>query len=141
MHWIQPTDFILIDGSDLTCTSSDDCTATFTPPNSAPSSSLRFNTGKTQIREIDPRFIQGMGEVLTKSREKYNEFNWQLPTKLSTPMDSLERHWLSFKSGEDIDPDDQMYHLYKVAVNAMFIMFHLRNNPEYSDDRGFKGKN
>jgi hypothetical protein len=81
-----------------------------------------------------------MGEVLTKSREKYDEFNWQLPTKLSTPMDSLERHWLSFKSGEDIDPDDQMYHLYKVAVNAMFIMFHLRNNPGYSDDRGFKGK-
>ena len=101
-------------------------------------SSLRFNENKIQTREIDPNFILGLGQVLTKSREKYEHFNWCKPTKLSTPMESMERHLLAFKAGEDIDPDDGLHHLLKAAVNIMFQYYHITNNPEYSDDRFFK---
>jgi hypothetical protein len=42
--------------------------------------SARYNNGKTQVREIDPDFIMGIGEVLTASRQKYDEGNWMKDT-------------------------------------------------------------
>lgn len=100
--------------------------------------SARHNTGKINPIELDPSFIMGMAEVLTKSRVKYPEFNWALPTKLSTPYQSLFRHLMAFQSGEDFDPEDGCHHMLKVAVNAMFIHYHSLNNNEESDDRFFK---
>lgn len=100
--------------------------------------SLRFNEGKIQTREIDPNFILGIGEVLTKSRNRYEHFNWTKPTKLSTPYESMMRHILSFQSGENIDPDDGCSHLLKAAVNIMFMYYHISNNPKECDDRFFK---
>lgn len=105
----------------------------------ATTGSLRFNTGKVQTREIDPSFILGIGEVLTKSREKYPEMNWALPTKLSTPYESLQRHLLKFWSGEDFDKDSGKHHLLHVATNVMFLYYHVMNSPE-GDDRAFKKK-
>jgi hypothetical protein len=107
-------------------------------PVSSSTESLRYNSGKTQISEIDPNFILAMADVLTKSQSKYTKFNWQRPTKLSTPYDSLMRHILSFQRGENIDPDDGLPHLIKAAVNLMFMHYHLTTNPDYCDDRGFK---
>jgi hypothetical protein len=100
--------------------------------------SARHNIGKTQLREVDPDFIMGLGEVLTASRKKYDEFNWAKPTKLSTPYESAMRHLMAFQKGENIDPDDNLSHLLKAAVNIMFMHYHITNNPEYSDDRFFK---
>lgn len=100
--------------------------------------SARYNQGKVQTREIDPAFVLGIGEVLTKSREKYEHYNWCKPTKLSTPYESMMRHILAFQSGENIDPDDGCSHLLKAAVNIMFMHYHITNNPEESDDRFFK---
>lgn len=102
--------------------------------------SKRYNSGKIQTKEIDPNFILAMGEVLTKSRLKYDAFNWTLPTKVSTPIESFERHFLAFKSGEDLDSETQCQHLAHCAVNLMFAMYHLRENKEYADDRFFKKK-
>jgi hypothetical protein len=104
------------------------------------SGSLRFNTGKPQCRELDPSFIIGMGAVLTKSREKYDEFNWQRPTKLSTPYDSAMRHIMAFQQGEELDKETLQHHLLHAAVNLMFMHYHITNNPEQCDDRGFKKK-
>jgi hypothetical protein len=100
--------------------------------------SARYNSGKVNPIELNPEFIMGMAEVLTKSRHKYPEFNWALPTKLSTPYQSLFRHLMAFQSGEDFDPEDGCHHMLKVAVNAMFLHYHSVNNPEYAEDRFFK---
>lgn len=100
--------------------------------------SKRYNSGKVQTREIDPNFILGIGEVLTKSREKYDHFNWCKPTKLSTPYESMMRHIMAFQSGEDFDKETQSHHLLHAATNLMFMYYHITNNPEDSDDRFFK---
>lgn len=104
----------------------------------APETSARHNSGKTQTRELDPSFILGMGDVLTKSRAKYEHFNWCKPTKLSTPYESAMRHLMAFQSGENIDPETGLSHLLHVATNIMFMYYHITNNPEFSDDRFFK---
>lgn len=104
----------------------------------APSQSARYNQGKVQTREIDPAFILGIGEVLTKSRAKYEHYNWCKPTKLSTPYESMMRHIMAFQSGEDFDKETGSHHLLHAATNIMFMYYHCMNNPEESDDRFFK---
>lgn len=104
-----------------------------------PQMSARFNEGKTQLREIDSNFILGIGEVLTQSRGKYDELNWQKDTKFSTPYESAMRHLLAYWSGQDYDNESGKHHLLHAATNLMFLFFHSRNNP-HMDDRGFKDK-
>jgi hypothetical protein len=99
--------------------------------------SLRFNDGKTQTREISPDFVLGIGEVLTKSREKYPEGNWMKETKFSTPYESCVRHLMKFWSGEDLDNDTLKSHLLHAATNLMFLHFHLSSGVGI-DDRLFK---
>jgi Domain of unknown function (DUF5664) len=116
--------------------------ANTTTPDStkAATGSLRFNTGKPQTNEIDPSFILGMGEVLTRSRSKYPAFNWQKDTPFSVPYDSAMRHLMAFQAGDDIDKESQCHHLLHVATNIMFLYYHYNNKSE-NDDRGFKNKN
>lgn len=98
----------------------------------------RKNEGKSQFREVYPKFIEGIAEVMTKSREKYEEGNWMKNTKFSTPYDSLQRHLSSFWSGEDIDNESKCDHLLHCATNLMFLYYHYKENKEKSDDRLFK---
>jgi hypothetical protein len=99
--------------------------------------SSRLNNGKVQVREVDPAFIIGLGEVLTASRAKYDEGNWQKETKLSTPYESAMRHLMKYWSGETLDEETGKHHLLHAATNLMFLHYH-----EYSgkgvDDRLFK---
>lgn len=99
--------------------------------------SLRFNTGKIQTKEIDPDFVLGIGDVLTKSREKYPAFNWCKPTPFSVPYESMMRHLMAFQKGEEFDVESGKHHLLHVATNVMFLYYQLMNHPEM-DDRGFK---
>lgn len=104
------------------------------------SQSARHNTGKTQVRELDPSFILGMGEVLTASREFYAEGNWMKETKFSTPYESAQRHILKFWSGEDLDDGPNgtgKHHLLHAATNLMFLYFHTSSGVGI-DDRLFK---
>lgn len=118
----------------------DDADNTLLSDYSSSTDSLRFNTGKTQTREIDPAFILGIGEVLTKSREKYTEGNWMKETKYSVPYESLQRHLAAFWSGEEIDKESGSHHLLHCATNIMFLYYHTQNGSETSDDRLFKKK-
>lgn len=97
----------------------------------------RHNSGKVQIREVDPAFIIGLGEVLTSSREKYDEGNWQKETKLSTPYESAMRHLMKYWSGESIDEETNCHHLLHAATNLMFLYYH-ETSGKGIDDRLFK---
>lgn len=99
--------------------------------------SARYNSGKTQLREIDPQFILGLGQVLTASREKYEEGNWMKETKLSTPYESCMRHLMKFWEGEELDNETNMDHLLHAATNIMFLYYHKRSGKGI-DDRLFK---
>lgn len=102
-----------------------------------PVQSARHNTGKVQVREVDPAFIMGLGEVLTASRAKYDEGNWMNETKFSTPYESCMRHLMKFWSGEEIDEETSKHHLLHAATNLMFLYFH-QTSGKGIDDRLFK---
>lgn len=117
------------------CVHPEDNKVTITVPDNQ-QKSQRHNTGKIQTREIDPDFILGIGEVLTKSRAKYDAFNWQKDTPFSVPYESLMRHLMAYQKGEEFDKETGCHHLLHIATNVMFLYYH-RNNTKM-DDRGFK---
>lgn len=101
------------------------------------SQSARHNQGKVQLREVDPAFIIGLGEVLTAARGFYDEGNWQKETKFSTPYESAQRHLLKFWSGQELDDQTGKHHLLHAATNLMFLFYHL-DSGKGIDDRLFK---
>jgi hypothetical protein len=108
-----------------------------TKETTAPTGSLRFNTGKPQTSEIDPDFLFGMGRVLEKARVKYPRGNWALGNNYSVPFDSLMRHLLAWQSGESLDSETGENHLYHAALNLMMLAYYEQNFPDM-DDRIFK---
>lgn len=84
----------------------------------------RHNAGKPRPSLIPPTWMQELMKVMEKGAEKYDEHNWKLGMPYSEVIDSLERHLLDFKSGMDIDPDDQLSTIVKVAVNALFLRYY-----------------
>lgn len=104
-----------------------------------PPQSVRHNTGKVQLREIDPSFVLGLGQVLTASRERYDEGNWMKETKLSTPYESCMRHLMKFWNGDELDDDTKLDHLLHAATNIMFLYYH-KSSGKGIDDRLFKKK-
>ena len=99
--------------------------------------SKRYNSGKPEFHHLSPKFIKEMMELMTKSAEKYGDLNWALGQELSTPLDSMMRHYLEFAMGENNDQESGKSHLLHIALNAMIAWYSVENYPEL-DDRFLK---
>lgn len=104
--------------------------------------SLRKNSGKPEISQLDPQFLLAIAEHMTKSSKKYPKYNWALGQEFHTPYDSLQRHLMAFMSGEDFDPESGTSHIISAAANLM-IMYRSflinQNNLELNLDTRFEG--
>ena len=103
--------------------------------NKSSTGSLRFNNGKPEVSQVDPRFIKALADLMTKSAKKYGKFNWALGQEFHTPFDSLQRHLLDFMSGEDNDKESGLSHLIHAAANCMIIWTSLQLGDKSLDTR------
>lgn len=83
--------------------------------------SLRFNEGKPEVSQLDPRFIIELSDLMTVSSKKYGKFNWAQGQEYHTPFDSCLRHLLKFMLGEDNDSESGKSHLVHAAANIMIL--------------------
>jgi Domain of unknown function (DUF5664) len=95
----------------------------------------RHNTGKPRPSLIPVEFVEELLTVLEKGAQKYEKNNWKKGQKTTTVLDSLERHLIEFKKGIDVDPDDGLSTLTKIAVNALFLRFYQLKGMSHLDDR------
>ena len=95
---------------------------------------LRFNQGKLRYDLLTVKAIRDTVKVLTKGAEKYADHNWEKGMAWSTPLASLERHLADWKAGVDIDPDDGLSTIAKVATNALFLT-EYSHTYQQGDDR------
>lgn len=100
---------------------------------------------KTAVQLIDPRFIEGIGEVLQYGANKYAANNWMRGMAWVTVFGGILRHLLAFARGEEIDPKDKggsgLPHLYHAACGLMFLCHYAHSNREAHksfDNRVFK---
>lgn len=97
---------------------------------------LRYNTGKPMMHLIPPDALLELAKVYTRActpmegypEGKYPKRNWERGMNWSKVTDSLERHLITFKKGEDIDAETGLLHTAQIAWNAMALLtYQLRN--------------
>jgi hypothetical protein len=100
----------------------------------------RFNTGKIRPSLIPPGALIEVLKVLEMGAQKYSPWNWTKGLNYLSVCDSLDRHVLAFKGGEDKDPESGLYHAAHIIANALFLLHFLQTNRTELDDRSVYGK-
>ena len=88
------------------------------------------DNAKLRLELIDPKFINGVGAVLTFGANKYSADNWKKANKKKDRdriLGAMLRHQMALASGELIDKDSGLHHAYHIATNAMFLAWHDMN--------------
>lgn len=111
--------------------------ADITTAHVSPTGSLRLNNGKPEVSHIAPEFILDLASLMSASAKKYSKWNYAKGQYLTTPADSLMRHFIAFMAGENNDPESNHSHLVHIAANALIMwcttQYHLDKHPELDD--------
>lgn len=84
---------------------------------------LKRDAGKLRWDLLPLGPMKGIVEVLTFGLNKgYKEDSWKQvdPKRYEA---ALWRHWYAVKSGEEIDPESGLPHMYHFLCNAMFLTY------------------
>lgn len=90
----------------------------------------RHNQGKLRYSLVNTFAHEQMVKVLNHGANKYGDNNWVKGFKWTDVIDSFERHWNAFKSGEDFDPETGEYHLAHAACNIHFLLAYYKIYPQ-----------
>lgn len=90
----------------------------------------RFNSGKMQWSLVDFKALEPMVQVLMYGAQKYSPDNWKKGLPINEVIDSLMRHLVAFKDGEDNDSESGLLHTGHILCNAMFLSYMLTNRPD-----------
>lgn len=74
-------------------------------------------------------------EILEFGAKKYSDDNWKKGLSFKSCLDSLERHLIKFKLGENCDEESGLLHVGHIIINAMFIMYFILTGRTDLDDR------
>lgn len=86
---------------------------------------LRYNAGKFLMSLVPPSLVRYTAAVLTYGAIKYAPNNWRKGFKWTSILDSLERHLVAWKEGEDLDEESGLPHLAHIACNLAFLIEHF----------------
>lgn len=92
---------------------------------------------KNRLELIPPEVISAIGAGLTYGANKYNDDNWREGISYRRVYGALQRHLQAFWSGENIDSESGLPHLYHAACNLTFLITFESHFKQYSrlDDR------
>lgn len=96
----------------------------------------RFNADKMRPSLISPFALWMLGKVLQFGAKKYAPHNWTKGLSWEETCDSLQRHYLKFLMGEELDEESQLPHVAHLFCNTMFLV-HMHVTGTGKDDRGF----
>lgn len=102
---------------------------------------IRYNKEKDRVELVIPlKGVKDIAQVFWRSSKeaggKYPLNNWRKGLLATETMGSLLRHAIDWLNGIDIDPEDGLPHLSKVATNAFILIQNLEEHPEI--DNRFK---
>lgn len=81
--------------------------------------------GKIRPSLLLPEFLFGIIKVLTNGALKYEAYSWQkVKDPIESYSDAVERHWIAFRMGEQIDKEWGFHHLFHMTANVMFLWWH-----------------
>ena len=83
----------------------------------------KFDSDKNRLELVPPSLILGVGEVLTYGAKKYEAENWRLVENgVQRYRGALLRHLMAYESGEWLDEESGLPHLWHVGANVAFLI-------------------
>lgn len=78
---------------------------------------------KNRLELIEPKFIEGLGHVLTMGAEKYAAHNWKKATQedMERIKGAMLRHIMTYLDGDKIDDESGYSHLYHAGFGLMVL--------------------
>lgn len=73
-------------------------------------------------------FVDGILSVLDFGAKKYAPRNWELGMDWSRPYSALQRHMTAWWSGEDLDAETGMSHLWHAGCCLAFLATYEQRN-------------
>jgi hypothetical protein len=85
----------------------------------------KYDEEKIRFDLIPPILLQAIAEVLTSGLAKYKDpDNWKKVPNLTTRYyGALLRHLVAWRSGEKLDPESGLPHLWHMACNIAFLIW------------------
>lgn len=82
----------------------------------------KADAGKLRLTLVPPSGIKAIAAVRQYGTDKYGDpDNWR-KVEVERYRDALYRHWLAYLSGERIDPESGLPHMWHVLCNGSFII-------------------
>ena len=100
-------------------------------------SGKRDNQGKLRLSLVPPAATEYLAQVMMFGAAKYGDYNWRKAGKalsLLNICDSLERHLMKLKKGQDLDDESGLSHIGHILANAAFLA-QLTEDGTLVDDR------
>ncbi len=94
---------------------------------------LKHDSEKVQLDLLSPRWVVGVGSVLTFGAKKYAAHNWRKGIALSRLLGAALRHIFAFIGGEDRDSESGLSHLYHASCCLMFASELHETRPDLDD--------
>ena len=87
------------------------------------SSFKKDDSSKNRLELIEPKFIEGLGAVLTLGATKYAPNNWKNASEedIERIKGALLRHIMTYLSGDKIDEESKVSHLYHASFGLMTL--------------------
>lgn len=97
---------------------------------------MKKDGGKRRVDLLDPAWLLGTADVLEFGANKYAAHKWAEGMDWSRVYGALLRHMLAWWSGEEIDPETGLSHMYHASCCIMFLSRYA-TDPKYAeyDDR------
>lgn len=104
---------------------------------------LRFNTGKIDLSYCVPETMAAISIVFMRNSQnyggKYPDNNWRECAPMSQYMSSLGRHKAYLESGQEIDEETGLPHLWLMAANLQMAIYMMIHHPEKNDIKPSSG--
>lgn len=91
-------------------------------------SANRFNIGKLRWDLIDWESVEEMLKVLESGAIKYDQNNWKKGLHREETLESTQRHLIELFKKRELDSESTLHHMGHIMCNAMFYLYHHRNN-------------
>lgn len=97
-----------------------------------------FSKGKPPVHLIPSEAIIAMARGFEYGANKYGEYNFREGIKWTEITSSLNRHYLAFMQGIDIDEESGLPHVYLIGANFAMLTYMIEHFPELDNRFGSK---
>lgn len=97
------------------------------------SGGTKHDAEKPQYDLIPLEILEEVARVLQFGSERYGKNNWQNGIEIRRLISATCRHLFAFQSGQTNDPESGLNHVSHAIANLLFILWMLKNKPEYDN--------